>query len=381
MQSPSEPAIANEALQSPLSLGIVGCSLARPRYGAAFALSPSTRVSALVDPDAKYTRAWSRLLGGEIALYADLQAMIASGTVPDALVIDVPMSERAETISAAIPACRAILCAPPFASTLEETDRLLYAARTHNTLLAPAFPRRGDPVLAQAIEMATTGEIGLIQQIRCDWSFPLARAYGAEIGADPDAGSWGALLQIVGCHAADVCRWCFGDVLTVSADIDEHTLAPAAGSRRDTAPLLANLVLGQENGPATCHFARSRAVSASERYTFSGSLGNLEVVVSSSTNPADSFPAITLHRPGMRPQGIPPEPFEGSDLPAPVFRMLEMLESFAELAQDAETGDESAPVAEGARAALEVMHAAWSSAHDRRKITLPLRRSPDFLVK
>ncbi len=362
-----------EVIGEPVRLGIVGCTLARPRYGSAFALSPRVRVTALADPDTRFIRAWSRVLGGEIELFADLPAMLAGDDIPDALAIDVPLAGRAEALLAAIPLCRGILCPPPFAATIEETDRILHSAAAHNTWLAPAFPRRFDPILAQAIELANTGEIGLTQQIRCDWSFPLAAAYGAEIGADPDAGAWGALLQYAGCHAADVCRWCFGDVLTVSADVDDHVPQPAASGRRDTGPLLANLVLGQEDGPATCHFSRSRAVGATERYSFTGSLGQLEVVMSASTLPVDAFPALTLHRTGVRPQPVPPPDFEDADLPPMVYRMREMLNHFANQVQ---SGDPANGSGVAARAALEVVHAAYYSARNGRKVTLPLRRSP-----
>jgi len=378
MQVISQLELSSEGQRSPITLGIVGCSIARPRYGAAFAFAPDVRITALVDPDTKLIRTWSRALGGEIGLFTDLSAMLASDEMPEALIIDVPLSQRAETILAAMTHCQVLLCPPPFAATLEESDRIIHAAAAHQAQILPAFPRRFDPILAQAIEMANSGEVGLIHQMRCDWSFPLSRAYGVEIGADPDAGSWDSLLEYAGCHAADVCRWCFGDVLTVSADIDTADVVASAPSRqRDTVPLLAIFLLGQEQGPASCHFARSRAVAASERYTFTGAQGRLELVFSSSTHDASAAPALTVHRLGQRAVTVPPPQFAGSDLPAPVYRMRAMLESAAQVAR---TGVSPCGSGIGARAALEVVHAAHFSAHDGRKITLPIRRSPAFLV-
>jgi predicted dehydrogenase len=226
--------------------------------------------------------------------------------------------------------------------------------------------------------MATTGEVGLLQQIRCDWSFPLSRVYGAELGADPDAGTWAAILEYAACHAADVCRWCFGDVLTVSADIDPQPAAPLPGRRPDTDPLLAIFVLGQENGPATCHFARSRAVTPSERYTFTGSAGHLEVVISSSTNQPDAFPAMTVHRTGQRPHAVSVTDLEGCTVPAPAYRTQALLRDFIGRARSRTA---SAGAGEPARAALEVVHAAYQSAHDGRKVALPLRRSPTIPLR
>ena len=131
MYVPVELETATGTAGALLSLGIVGCSLARPRYGAAFALCNRFRITSLVDQDTKYARAWGRTLGSEIDLHADLKGLLSSNAVPDALIIDVPLAERAETILEAIPHCRALLCAPPFASTLEETDKILHAAAAH----------------------------------------------------------------------------------------------------------------------------------------------------------------------------------------------------------------------------------------------------------
>src|SRR5436305_1257187 len=112
----------------PLPLGIVGCSLARPRFGAAVALSKTIQVVAMADPDARFAKAWSRTLSGDISLFADLPSLLAHESVPPALIIEVPLNERSEALLAAIPVCRGILCAPPFAPTLEETDHILHAA-------------------------------------------------------------------------------------------------------------------------------------------------------------------------------------------------------------------------------------------------------------
>ena len=136
-------------------------------------------------------------------------------------------------------------------------------------------------------------------------------------------------------------------------------------------------MLGQENGPATCHFARSRSVSPSERYTFHGSLGHLEAVVSSSAKPGEVFPALTIHRPGVKPQAVPPPEFEGADLTAPLFRMHAMLEDFA---RQVASGSPPPGSAAAARAALEVVHAAYLAAQSARKITLPLHRSPELVI-
>ena len=331
------------------------------------------RVTALSDPDAKFLRAWARSIGGVVGQYASLEEMLAAESPPEALLIDLPVQERPAAILAAVPRCRGILCAVPFAPTIEETDRLIHAAETHEVALMPAFFRRHDPVLAHALELAMIGEIGLVQQMRCDWSFPLTSAFGAELGADPDARSWGTLLEIAGCHAADACRWAFGDVLSVSADIDEHDPAATIAGRRDNGPLLANLVLGHEEGPSTCHFSRSRSIGPFERYVFTGSLGQIEALVAATTLAADAFPALSLRRQGAKPTPIAAPEFEDADLPAPAYRARALLDRFVEVLDGGEPQD---AVPQDARAALEVIHAAELSARDGRKIGLPLRRSP-----
>lgn len=357
-----------------VSVAVIGCTLARPRYGTALSLCKSLRVSALVDTESRYIRAWAKELGGQIELHADADALIAAPDRPHAVIVEAPLAERAALLLKCIPAFRAILATPPFAATLEETDRLIHAATAHGAVLVPIFPRRCDPILEHAIQMAQSGEIGLFQQVRCDWSFPITRAFGIEIGGDPDAGSWQSLLQYIGCHSADVCRWCFGDVLTVSADVDsEEVLDRVPPRQRETAPLLAIFVLGQEQGPSTCHLTRARSVVPSERYSLTGQMGAIEVVISSSNHESALPPSVTIHRTGQRPQLITDIDLAHNGLPAPVYRMVEMLDRFA-LAAHSEA--DFSPRDTDARAALEIVHAAYYSAQDHRKITLPLRRSP-----
>ena len=164
----------------------------------------------------------------------------------------------------------------------------------------------------------------------------------------------------------------------MSADIDDASILATLPSRqRDSAPLLANFVLGQEQGPGTCHFSRSRAVTTTERYIFTGTQGSLEAVVSSATHPATAPPALTVRRFSQRPQPVPLPDYPKDDLPAPVYRMRAMIEHLSRLTRAAE----AVPATSDARSALEVVHGAYLADQDARKVTLPLRRSPQITVK
>lgn len=351
------------------TLGIVGCSLARVRYGAALTISKRFQVTALTDPDTRILRSLTRELGGTAERYADFDALLQCENFPDALLLELPLEERSNALRKSLPRTRAILCPPPFAKTLQETETLLQLAIQHRCLLMPAFPRRFDPVVSRAIELAQTGSIGNMLQIRCEWSLPLQRIYGIELGGDPDAETWETLLPYLMCHAADFCRMGFGDILTVSADIDTERTEDTSRSKQ---PLLAVALLGQEWGTSSCHFSRSRATVPLERYVLIGDAGQLVLTLSSATHSSNEPPNLQWVRQSAKDQTITLDTPENRERNAPAARMHRMFEHFADCVEEKAVSIVSS---KDARNVWETYHAARFSALTKNKVTLPLAPS------
>src|SRR5262252_2328088 len=94
----------------PLHVGVLGCAAGRAYYGAALSACPSVRVTAIVDRDTRMARAWAREIGGEVALFADLAALLAAPSPCDAVLITAPLQERAATIATLARAGKPMLC-------------------------------------------------------------------------------------------------------------------------------------------------------------------------------------------------------------------------------------------------------------------------------
>ena len=360
----------------PIRLGVVSGSVARYRYGASLSACPLLKVASIVDSDVRRIRTWANAFGKETPVFANLKDMVESEHPPEVSLLDAPLSNRATALEILIDSGinRGILCPPPFSQTLEETDELLKRAKESGSLLFPSLPRRYDPIFAQAFELAKSGIVGALKQMRCDWSFPLNHLLGIELGADLAADHWNELLPYVMTHAIDSCRRCFGEVLSVSADIDSYEPDALANSRKpaDTSHLLATLLLTHAEGSCSCHFSRSRSVQASERYIFSGERGFLELIVSSNSLESSWLPQLILHLNGQRPQPVPPpSPLLPEDN-APAIRNSAMLEDFARSVLkfcETEVQDREA------RSLQEIVQAAYLSVEEKRKMALPLRRS------
>ena len=366
--------------QSPLRLGVASGSIARFRYGAALFANPSLKVVSIVDSDPRRLRTWAREFGKETSLFTNLKEMLefseTNPSPPDTILLDAPLSDRPAALEAIFAAgtCRGVLCPPPFSPTLEETDELLKQANEARVTLFPALPRRHDPIFKQALELAKSGMLGTLLQLRCDWSFPFSHLLGVELGADLHADHWNSLLPYIATQTADTCRACFGETLSVSADIDSFEASALGNSRKpaDTANLLATLLLSHAEGSSSCHFSRSRSVQSHERYIFAGDTGSLELIVSSVSQDPAWLPSLILHENGQRPQIVPPPAHYLPDDNAPYLRNAEMLSRFVEAVL---ANAENLVQDRTARACQETVQAAYMAHEEKRKMALPLRRT------
>lgn len=353
-----------------LRLGVVGCHQGRARYGTALLATPILAVAGLADTDLSLARAWAREVGGKPPVFEHLSALLAAA--PDALLIASSLPERPTQLNAAIEAGIPTLCEFPFAPTLTETDRLLRAAETKGVPLTPALPRRLDPWFAEIARLVANDTLGAIRQARCDWQFPVG---GVTTYATGDAsGGWASLFQQLACQTTDVCRWWLGAAVSVSADIvlpQENLPSRTAGGRQPRETALANIIVTHERGQSTHHLTQSRAQQPGESYLLSGQQGRLELLVSAGERASAAIPSLTLQLPEHRAERLTPENADSLLSPA-VLRIQRLLEAFAHSVRNA-----SAPPVSSteARAAQEIVTAAFLSTRENAKVSLPLRRS------
>lgn len=358
------------SLLPPLRIAGVGLLESRTRYDAALNAVKQIQVVALVEEDARLARVLARELGRSV-VFSDLEALLTSDVKPDALLLSLNAEERNASLHAAFASGLPILCDAPFAPTLAEFDALLKAAAAADVLLIPAFARPFDPWIELVTQRLAENAIGTLRHVRCDWSFPTGGTSAVENGGDAEARSWIGQLPQFACQTADLCRRWLGDAHTVSADIDLPGNANNLPTRPGASATLANLIVSHERGQATLHLSRSRGVYPLERYLLTGSQGEMELTLSAGETSAHAQPVLQILRTGQKPESLALE--VSSPLSLSAWRQAEMLRGFAEAVRGLNPPRVSAS---DARAALEIVHAAYTSTLDNLKISLPLRRSP-----
>ena len=366
-------AVVEPNLRTALRLAIVGCGQGRTRYGAALTKLAGVQAAALVDADLAKAKVWARDIGGRTPAYETIAALLASEIQFDAVLVATAIEGRAEQTQAALLAGKPVLCEVPFASTLAEMDELLVIAAQSGGLLIPALPRRLDPWFQAVTERVRNGLPGELRQIRCDWSFPIE---GITDSDDIVTGGWNALVQTLGCQTADLCRLWQGNAKTVSADVNFADISGAGRGRRPLEGTLANVIVAHDQGQSTHHIGRSRSVLPDEKYTLTGANGTLTLILSAGTG-AVAAPSLRWQPNGSAAEKLMPRgEISDAGLSAGVVRMRRLLLHFADCVQ---TNAVPLLSAVDARAALEIVHAAYLSTQENSKVTLPLRRSPDII--
>jgi predicted dehydrogenase len=357
-------------LLPPLRVAGVGLLESRTRYDAALNAVKQIQVVALVEEDVRLARVLARELGRSV-VFTDLAALRESDVLPDALLLALEAKERSAFLLQAFETGLPILCDAPFAPTLAEFDTLLKAAETAGVLLIPAFARPFDPWIEMVTQRLEEDAVGTLRQVRCDWSFPTGGTLAVENGGEAEARSWIVQLPQFACQTADLCRRWLGEAQTVSADIDLPGNANGLPARPGASTTLANLIVSHERGQSTHHLSRSRGLHPLERYLFTGTNGEMELTLSAGETASNTLPILKLQRTGQKPEILALD--ESATLPLSALRQAEMLRHFTAVARGLET---PRVTASDARAALEIVHAAYTSTLDSLKISLPLRRSP-----
>lgn len=104
--------------------------------------------------------------------FGSYQAMLDSGIV-DAVYIGLPNHLHAEWSIRALHSGVHVLCEKPFATSLEEVDRMIAASQQTGQVLAEAFMYRHHPQTKLAGEWAHSGRLGEIILVRGEFTFLL----------------------------------------------------------------------------------------------------------------------------------------------------------------------------------------------------------------
>jgi predicted dehydrogenase len=209
---------------SPIRVGIIGCGFAGMMHGIAFQpYIDSGEVKLVASCDIAEENAAKMAKEYDMEAHcADWQDIVRSEDI-DAVSIALPHYLHAEVAIAAAEAGKHVLCEKPMATSLEDCDRMIQAAKDANVNLMIAETYRFMPTMVKIKEIIESGKIG-------DIFFARGSECLNEVPNYIDADSWhctadkagGGAWFDAGVHVCSAFRYTLGDVDSVRAGLLEH---------------------------------------------------------------------------------------------------------------------------------------------------------------
>jgi len=195
-----------------VGIGIIGCGKISEFHASGYLAMPEkARIVAASDAVVQLAEDKAKKWGAE-SYYSDYRKLLQREDI-DAVDILVPHSIHAEVAISAAETGKHILCEKPLATTIEDADKMISAAKQHNIKLMTGFNYRFKLQHMRTKEVIDEGTIGTVY---------LAKGEG--LGwSDYPADSWrislsqagGGTLIGHGIHLADLFRWLIGEVKEV----------------------------------------------------------------------------------------------------------------------------------------------------------------------
>ncbi|HZD39172.1 MAG TPA: Gfo/Idh/MocA family oxidoreductase [Terriglobales bacterium] len=192
-----------------MNIAVVGYDHAHlPRYVPAIAAHPRVRLTSLVAPGVNRALARQHAQHYGVRYLESLDELWANGRV-DAAYVGTPPDQHLPVIRELASRGIHILCDKPLATTLEDADAILEVTRQHKvTLMVPFNPRYQLPVI-KLKGLIDQGELGEVQHIHATKYGKIPRGL-ANLNTnwffDPAQAGFGGFGDI-GIHAVDALRW------------------------------------------------------------------------------------------------------------------------------------------------------------------------------
>ena len=300
-----------DPLHSPVRIGVVGCGGSRQTYGPALAALSSRSaatskaeprqvlVTALLDVDILAARLWAKKIRGAQA-YGDFDEFLANAPV-DAVIVATPPGIREGQTAALLSAGKHVLSEVPFATQAAASLGLARQARRLGLHLWPSMLLRFDDIVNQAFRQLTTGVIGQVRELRCEWAYSAAWSERKAI-----LQTWSGALLRHAVRSLDLARWWLGEAHAVSADIDPSVPGMSRGFH-------ANVIVQHDAGVSVHHIHRTNRHARFERYIATGSTGVLELTspAAGAIDGASVF-RLTIRRPETPQHASVPQPIDAT---------------------------------------------------------------------
>lgn len=219
-----------------LKVGVIGCgSIASRRHLIEYAANQDVEITAVCDVVA--SRAEEMALAYGAKAFTEYDDVLQLDEI-DVISVCLPNHLHAPVSIAALNAGKHVLCEKPMATSVEEAEEMIQAARGNQKTLMIAHNQRFVASHQKAKQLIESGEIGKIYSFRTTFGHP-----GPERWSIDGRSSWffnkdqaliGALGDL-GVHKSDLIRYLLGEVVEVGAfvetsakentDVDDNAVA------------------------------------------------------------------------------------------------------------------------------------------------------------
>jgi predicted dehydrogenase len=346
---------------SQLGIGMIGCGEIAVQTARGIAAAPSARHVMVMDVDARVAGDLGATYG--VPHTTEVAALLANPQV-DAVYIAVPHFLHAPLALEALAAGKHVLVEKPIATTLEDADRMIEAARARGQTLSVAYLAQGNAALQGVRDLIAGGAIGRVLGTRIVLRSDKPESYwtGGFTGRiqtdwrSSKAKAGGGVLIMNTVHDLNTMRWLVGlEVVRVYAEYDTFTTSVEVEDYVAVTYRYANRAIGTLEAGSAIR-GRDPLREVNRVYGQHG-----QVVLTSPTRvyltrEADGLAAGQWHE-------LAPEE------EVPTRGRAAAVEGFARAVLDGHAPPVSA---EDGRAALEVIVAAYRSGQEGRPIDLPL---------
>lgn len=215
-----------------VGIGIIGCGkIAQVRHIPEYEANPDARVVALYDYNLDRARELAEAHGARA--YATMEELLADPEV-DAVSVCTSNATHAEATIAALRAGKHVLCEKPMATTIEDCEAMVAAAREAGRALMIDQNQRFARAHVRAKELIDAGRIGRVLTFRTTFGHGGPETWSIDPGTaswffDPKRAAMGAMADL-GVHKTDLIQWLIGQrVVAATAKVATLDKRDAAG--------------------------------------------------------------------------------------------------------------------------------------------------------
>jgi len=199
-----------------LKIGILGCGkITEVRHAPEYTENPACRIDAWYDAIPGRAEALAAKFGGKVMTSAE--ALIESDL--DAVSVCVANVFHADLTVKALKAGKHVLCEKPMATSLEECEAMVAAARESGKRLMIGHNQRYAPAHQKAREMIASGVIGDVLTFLTTFGHSGPEIWTGNANSwffDKNKAAFGALAEL-GIHKADLIHYLTGDEIVESS--------------------------------------------------------------------------------------------------------------------------------------------------------------------